>query len=171
MDFKKLREDVKARFSALQNIQGTKLYSVKLDGPEPTVENPRPTHPLWEKYMEGFDADQVLAQEHRCSSCRRFIRRYGKVVAIKDGKKHTLWDFVPSDEAYAPILKALHEMILAAPIEDIFLDESDVCGTPQNSAKMPDGKFVTWTHLHGNLQRQYDQSKRSIYCFITRSSP
>ena len=56
---------------------------------------------LWELYLDSFPAgtNEVFRErrEYDCSACRHFVKSFGNVVAIKDGKVVTMWDFTTGD--------------------------------------------------------------------------
>lgn len=47
---------------------------------------------VWNTYIDNFD--QQYKQEHTCNCCKSFLRQYGNVVAIRNGKKETLWELM-----------------------------------------------------------------------------
>ena len=86
---------------------------------------------IWDIYLESFpDGTNPIFRErrvHDCVACKQFIRRFGGVVAIKDGKVRTIWDFQTGDTTYQPVIDALNNYVKSK-IQDrgqyyILLDE------------------------------------------------
>ena len=62
------------------------LYTVSVDKDQ-----------LWETYLNAIPPQHnkiyVTRREHDCSACRHFVKQFGDVVAINNGKVTTVWDF------------------------------------------------------------------------------
>ena len=86
---KNLNKLIQARFD--QMCQSGKLFRSTVTGDQ-----------LWQAYLEGFVEDAMFrdpeSSEHNCNHCKNFIRRYGNVVAVIDGKIATLFDVETTDE-------------------------------------------------------------------------
>src|SRR5688572_30785116 len=114
---------------------------------------------LWNTYLEGF-TDPIEKQEHTCHCCRHFIKYYGNVVVIKDGKLVSIWNFEPSIELFKPVVKALNDLVVGSNVRDIFLSDLPIVGTDKNVHRYTteaDGKQVAletpiiWNHFSLSL--------------------
>ena len=115
--FKKLAEKVEAQFAEMQ--KSGKLYIVNVSGDT-----------LWNCYLESFDKenDPVFrdpnSTTHTCNNDKNFIRRYGNVVSIKDGKIITMWDIeLQKDDIYYNSCKNMSELLKSSKICDVFIEE------------------------------------------------
>jgi hypothetical protein len=94
---------------------------------------------LFELFLEHLPPE--LRQHYTCSCCRRFIRAYGGLIAVReDGSAEpALW---PDPEqvpvAFRRSVEALRARVEAAPIDRVFYTSSDIVGTP---------KTCEWDHL------------------------
>lgn len=96
------------------------------------------TPDLYDAYLEGLAP--ASRQLSTCSTCRRFVSRYGSLVIVgPDGKTESvLWDPASAPERYAGGIRALADSVSRAPIEGVFLSEETTWGVPQTGV---------WTHL------------------------
>ena len=105
---------------------------------------------LWELYLDSFPAgtNEVFRErrEYDCSACRHFVKSFGNVVAIKDGKVVTMWDFTTGDKTFAPVVKALAKFVKAHKVTDVFVSKERSFGTKENH-ELIDGESRTWHHL------------------------
>lgn len=69
----------------------TKLFRVEVD-----------KDLIWSTYLNSFPEEE--RQEHNCNCCRQFIKNWGNVVAIKNNKVITFWDF-KCEEPYKTVAK------------------------------------------------------------------
>lgn len=51
-----------------------------------------------DSYPAGTNDIYRVRREYDCGCCRHFIKNMGNVVAIKDGKVHTIWDIPELDD-------------------------------------------------------------------------
>ena len=112
-----------------------------------------PKEDLWNAYLENFD-DPDEKQEHNCSCCRGFIKNYGGLVTIIDGKLQTIWDFTPH-EHYAKSVRALHKLVSEAKIRNLFITKFGELGTDSNIQLLEDMSTRTWEHFSFTLPRMY----------------
>lgn len=114
---------------------------------------------MWDTYLNAFPDE--LKQEYNCNCCRSFIRQWGNVVALKDGKIHSIWSFI-SDEPFTEVCKAMNTLITSAPISDVFVTKHPKLGTEKNVQGYitdENGKQVrlettlTWWHLYFQLPK------------------
>jgi len=80
---------------------------------------------MWDTYLDGFAPEDK--QEHNCNACKSFIRQYGNIVGIKDGKKVSIWNFV-APEMFNKSVVMLDDLCTKAKIRDIFYAESTKLG-------------------------------------------
>ena len=76
---------------------------------------------LWNLYLDSFPEGTNLIyrtrREFDCSCCRHFIKTMGGVVAIRDGRIETIWDFdTASPECYQPVMDTLSAYVKSRPI-------------------------------------------------------
>lgn len=89
---------------------------------------------LWNLYLDSFPAGTNpvyrVRREFDCSYCRHFIKTMGGVVAIRDNRIETIWDFdTTSPECYQPVVDALSVYVKSKPIKDVFLTHEPTGGT------------------------------------------
>ena len=72
---------------------------------------------IWETYLNTFPESEK--QGFNCNSCKHFLRPFGNIVAIKNNKTITIWDF-KCDEPYQKVVDTLHELIIKSPIINMF---------------------------------------------------
>lgn len=108
---------------------------------------------LWDLYLESFPegTNSVFRERrgHDCSCCKQFIRQFGNVVAILDGKMVSIWDF-DSESDYQPSLDAMSALLHSGSVSDIFMTKTQAVGTVSNLERTEDG-VRTWEHLHVSL--------------------
>lgn len=114
---------------------------------------------LWDTYLMAFPED--IRQEHNCSACRHFIKRYGSMVAIVNNEKKTIWDFEVDDPFKLPFA-LMNEMVKAAHIKDLFLESFSKIGVDYNFQEKPDGQIIEWQHFHYKLPNVHVKPKKDI---------
>jgi hypothetical protein len=109
-------------------------------------------------YLDSFPpgTNNVFRErrEHDCSSCRHFIKSFGNVVKIKDGKMETIWDCDVGDPAYQPVFDAMSKFLHEKPVTDVFVTDERNFGVDHNHEES-DGKITTWTHFHYELPQKF----------------
>lgn len=130
------------------------LYQVNVDRDE-----------FWELYLDSFpEGTNEIFRERRaydCSCCRQFIKNYGTIVGIIDGKKVSIWD-VDVSGYYQNVAEALNEKITSLDITDVFYSKFKSLGTDSNK-ELIDDKSHTWHHFYYELpDRLVDKSSKSI---------
>lgn len=111
---------------------------------------------LYQQYLGAFPAgaNPIFRKqtEHECSCCRHFIRRAGNVVSVDDQGVHTVWNEAARKAPYPydRVALALRDMVLAADISDLYRvsTKENSFGTATTRSMDPDGKALTWNHLH-----------------------
>ncbi len=145
MNFEKFADAVKARYDKLASLPGGLLV----------VDVPKDT--LWLTYLNSFTHDPLYKTrgEHDCSCCRHFIYDVGRVVALHDGKKQTIWDVVLEDELqYQKTADLMAELIRTAPLAGVFATLNETSGTKQSRAVIDD-KLCNFPHFYAKHKREY----------------
>lgn len=108
---------------------------------------------LWNLYLDSFPEGEneiyKTNREHDCSTCRHFVKRIGPVVAIIDGELTSVWDFVPTEAAYQPSVKAMRDLIHASTITGVFMSKDLQFGHEYNY----DDDNNRWEHMHITLPK------------------
>ena len=83
-----------------------------------------------DSYPSGTNEIYRVRREYDCGCCRHFIKNMGNVVAIKDGKVHTIWD-IPglNDGVYSVVAQKMNEYVLAHKIVDVRVRTEKRIGT------------------------------------------
>ncbi|MEK7432777.1 MAG: hypothetical protein AABZ74_06575 [Cyanobacteriota bacterium] len=105
---------------------------------------------LWDTYLKSFPegTNPIYKErpEYECNSCKHFIRTVGNMIAIIDGKIHTIWDVTVKDN-FQDVTNALSTLVKSAPIENKFLHIDRVVGTDKNHKLLDSGETITFTHF------------------------
>lgn len=107
---------------------------------------------LWNLYLDSFPSGtNEIYRERRefdCSCCRHFIKRFGNVVSIKDGKLTTIWDFdANSPDKFQPVIDSLDAFVRLHPVCDVFYTKWADIGTKMNYEKTENGPRK-WFHFY-----------------------
>lgn len=158
MEFGKLNNFLQKHFDNMSE-NSDKLFIVNADKDK-----------IWDLYLNGFDEkyNQVYRErrEHDCVACKQFIRKFGKVVSIKDNQLHTIWDVEIESEEYAPVFKALSDYIKSEAVVSVFmidekftnnssLENHRVVGTPFNFEQLEDGATKKWEHFALDIPKRF----------------
>ncbi len=108
---------------------------------------------MWDTYLDSFE-DPAERQGHTCNCCRQFIKNYGNVVAIKDGRLVTIWDFLPEPEFHKTI-DSLMMLVKSSKIKDAFLADTQKLGTDKSIQLLEDKSTRTWEHFHLVLPKEF----------------
>lgn len=135
-DFKTLKKAVIDRFTMLAQHD---LYRVVTERDD-----------LVEIYLNSFPEED--RQYFNCNCCKSFLRQYGNIVAIVDGKVKTMWefDFHQMNAQYKKTSDLLHEFVLQQPFAEVFLSDVAQLGTTYNIAK---NSGIKWEHFSVELPR------------------
>ena len=147
MTFVEMRTKMLEHFAEMTK-DSTELFEVSLDKDK-----------LWDLYLESFppEKNKIFRErrEHDCSCCRHFIKTMGNVVAIKDGKVISLWDFdIEGDDTYEPSIKAMREYVHECAIRDVFCTKERRIGTEYNR-ELIDGQLSTWEHFYADIPERF----------------
>jgi hypothetical protein len=133
--FNVIKNKVTERFNLLSKH---KLYTVALD-----------KDTLFNAYLDSFSPE--YRQEHNCNCCKYFLRNYGGIIAIVNGKIETLWDFKLEGTIYDKVPEALHKIVSNAGIENIFVSKVRELGTDFNYKHIEGSSIRTYIHFYGFL--------------------
>ena len=158
MEFRKFAEKVNEHF---QNMMKTSTVMFEVDSNKETI---------WETYLESFpdgtNEIYITNREHDCSSCRHFIKQFGNVVVIKDGKMESIWD-IDIDGEYGVVAKALSDYVHSLPIRDVHLEKDSIVGTKKTGgtnfyhffAEIPNRVRLNTYRSVADIQGEYRDSK------------
>lgn len=135
----------KLLMESVYNLMGDRIRLFKADCNAYKMES------LWlESFPPEFNGILRERRVHECNACLRFIRLYGGIVDIVNGKKISIWDFDIDDPEYGPPVKALQEYVHSHAVAGPFLTETNRLGTQCNT-ELRDGKTFKWHHLYIEL--------------------
>ena len=134
----------------------TKLYEVNLD-----------KDVLWNLYLDSFPkgTNDIFRErrEHDCSCCHHFLNVMGKVVAIKNNKLVSIFDFETNDSTYAPVMRACADYVKSKFVLDVFVTKDHTVGVKENHELLDNGDVLTWSHFYYRFPNTYaDRSHSSI---------
>ena len=140
MTFAEFSELFRASFNVIAE-NSDRLYEVNADKDY-----------LWNLYLDSFpaDANRVFRKrrEFDCSCCRHFIRQFGNVVGIIDGKMVSVWDFKTDSAVYQPVVDALSEYIHMCMITDVFYTKKNEIGIESNREwNRSTNEIIKWDHF------------------------
>lgn len=153
MTFCEMRAKFQEHFDSIAK-NATHLFEVELDKDE-----------LWQTYLNSFPAgtNPIYRErtEHDCSCCRHFIKSVGNVVAIKDCKVVSVWDFETGDTTYQPVITALSKFVHSHAVSNVFFSAFKRVGTDHNM-EIEDEKLTQYDHFYLELPNKFVQNNRSI---------
>lgn len=93
---------------------------------------------LWEAYLDAFPREE--RQYHNCNACRRFIDRFGDIVALtpEGFAVPAIWEGLNAPPLYAAPIDKLRELVTRARVTGVFLSPLEVWGEPVTGV---------WKHL------------------------
>lgn len=127
-DFEKL---VNEYFNLMINKRD-KLFTTKCEG-------------LFDVYLENLP--QEARKRYNCSTCRKFVNKYGGLVAISDTGKieSAIWNDSDVPEFFAPSVKAMKNIVLKSKVNGVFISKNQTLGQPIAGG---------WNHLSVTLPSQ-----------------
>ena len=154
MEFTEFKGLIQAHFKKI--TEGvSNIFTVDVDKDE-----------FWNTYLDSFPAgtNNIYRErrEHDCCYCRHFIKSIGNVVAIKDNKIISLWDFEINDPTYTPVTKALSNYIHSHAISDIFLSAEKFAGTEYNFELLDNGKSKQWDHFYLDIPESFVHRNKDL---------
>ena len=122
---------------------------------------------MWNTYLDSFPPGTNLVfrkrREHDCSCCRQFIRSFGNVVCLREGKIISIWDFESQSPEFQPVMDAMSKLVKSSPLQDHFVTKDPGFGT-ETTRELVEGQPVrTWDHFYVKVPSRFiDKSKKSI---------
>lgn len=114
---------------------------------------------MWQTYLNSYPegSNPIFRQrtEHDCSCCRGFIKNIGNVVAIKDGKVESIWDFECNDPVYGVVIKAMSDFVHRHNVEDVYLSTFRKIGCHHNFEEMENVGAHRWDHFYLELDSRF----------------
>ena len=114
---------------------------------------------LWLTFLDSFPAGTNLRfrerSEYDCSTCRGFVKGFGNVVEIHDGRVRTIWSGVSaSDPVFSVVAAAMDEFVGTLPLSTVFRSAEAQYGT-KTTRTLRDGRVEVWHHLHGRVEKRH----------------
>ena len=128
MNFQDFNNKIKAQFKRMCAIG--KLFRSSITGQE-----------VWDTYLASFKPEDngifrdSNSSKHNCNCCKNFIRRYGSVVAIVDGKLESIFSNLGDCDEYTHSVIACDNLLRNAPIQNVFFETYDMLNTGLNYEK------------------------------------
>jgi len=107
---------------------------------------------IWDTYLNAYPEEE--RQGHNCNSCRQFLKPYANVVAIVNNQVTSMWD-VECEEPFKNVAAYLNQLVISAPIRDIFVSDVPKLGTDHNFEQLEDGGVKRWNHFQVILPAQF----------------
>lgn len=110
---------------------------------------------VWNLYLDSFPpgTNEIFRnrREFDCGCCKQFIRQFGNVVVIKNGKVSTIWGFDCGDEVYQTVLNALDEFVGGLLISNVHVIRKgypfQYKFTETSHERLESGEILTWNHF------------------------
>lgn len=119
-----------------------------------------PKDVIWDTYITSFVPESGLQQENNCNACRSFIKTFGGAVVVVNNQLKSIWDFQCGDPTYQKTLDALRDIVLAAPIDRLFVTDSQKIGVDFNFQELENGKRLRREHFFCELPKKFVTSNR-----------
>jgi hypothetical protein len=129
---------------------GDDLFSVNTEGLNDFYVNsfPEEVNPIFR-----------VRREHDCSCCKNFVKNYGGIVAIKNNKVITIWDFKVDNPHYQEAADKMAAVVRGRAIDTGFFTTTDELGIKSNIERSENGE-ITWNHLYFKLPQTYVRNSR-----------
>lgn len=117
---------------------------------------------LWTAYMDGFGRDHIFlsptSSVHNCRTCRRFIERYGNIVALDDEMRIiTMWQGEGVSDEYRESFRRMDDLLRGADISGVFVETFDFLnGAPYEKTNRRAEDFALGT---ASNVRQYTEQE------------
>lgn len=122
---------------------------------------------LWQSYLDAFPPGTNpiyrVRTEHDGSYDRNFVRRFGNVVAIVNGKIQTIWDIQTDDEAYREVCATMAAIVRDGPIVSVFREWEQKLGRVSSTEKLDSGHVHTWHHFHAEVAKKHLDKHRKVF--------
>lgn len=143
LEFKPFRQELEEHFKKMCKVN-QHLFEIELD-----------KDILWNLYLDSIPAEDnkifKVRREFDCSCCRHFIKSIGNVVAIKNGKIESIWDFESKDPRWSAVAKALSNHVKQYPITGVYVSKFPTVGTDYNMMETDEGRAMRWDHFYLKL--------------------
>lgn len=114
---------------------------------------------VWAHYLasfpEGTDPIYKERTEHDCSCCKNFVRNFGNVVAVIDGKTQSIWNIPELGNEYSVVAAALNEFVLSTPITGLFRSSERTYGAEESKQMLESGSVKKWNHFFGSVAARH----------------
>ena len=151
MKFLEFREALKKNIDKMFEEYHLHLYEIDADKDE-----------FYQYYLDSYPSgsNKVFRTrtEHDCSECRKFIKDIGLVVALKDGKLKSIWDFKVGDgnNIYQVVADKLAEYVYNhAKISHAYFYRQNRVGIESNKELDENGKVWVWQHFYVDIPNAY----------------
>jgi len=141
MEFKEFKQRLQDHFALLIASQAV-LYVTNVE-----------KDLIWETYLSSFSDDEER-QGHNCNCCKQFLRPFGNIVVIENNKLRSIWDF-ECEEPFKDAVRLLNDMVISAPIANVFVSMVGKLGIDSNRCLGPDGTVTRWEHLSLLLPKKF----------------
>ena len=114
---------------------------------------------LWHSYLgafpEGTDPVYKTNTEHNCNCCKNFVRNFGPLVAIIDGKKQSIWAVKGLEYPYNVVAERLNDLVSVSPITGVFRTVENSYGAEQTTQLLEDKTTIRWNHFYGKVAKRH----------------
>lgn len=141
-----------AKFKALRQKLAKHFYEMIKDVDVLFIVNASKEE-MWDVYMNSFpDGTNNIFRERRefeCNACKHFINRVGRVVAIKNGEVHTIWDCEVDENEFNVVFKALDKFVKDHIVSEVwFSDQKEVWRKEDHEEDELKKIVYTWNHFY-----------------------
>lgn len=152
LDFKIIRNALEDNFKKMCE-ENENLFEVELN-----------KDVLWETYLNTIPVkDNKIYRTRRefdCSCCRHFIKGIGNVVAIKDNKMVSIWDFETSNDTWNTVLEAMSKFVKKHKVTDVYVSKFNHVGTRYSMDRTEDGNPIKWEHFYLDIPSKFVYNDR-----------
>ncbi|QGH74672.1 hypothetical protein KNU84_gp032 [Bacteriophage DSS3_VP1] len=106
-------------------------------------------------FPEGTNPVYLTNTEHDCSCCKQFIRNIGKLVALENGRRMTVWGVEGLPYPYDVVSAAMDELVMSAPIKTVFRTSERQFGKGETRQVLDNGQVKTWDHFEGRVGNKH----------------
>lgn len=109
-----------------------------------------PCDEFWNLYLDSFpEGTNPIFRERRefdCNCCKQFVTTIGRMIILKNGKRHTIWEDLdlPEGDRFKIVADILSARLKAGGIESIFVTDRKRIGIPTTPDKDTD---IIWEHF------------------------
>lgn len=97
---------------------------------------------VWDTYLSSFKPEDngifrdSNSSEHNCNCCKNFIKRYGNILAIIDGKFESIFTTLIDVEQYSNSSIACNTLLTSSSIQDVFFETYEMLDKGLNYEKV-----------------------------------